>query len=421
MWKRLRTLFRRDLHRPRQGGLDILKYIGPGLLVTVGFIDPGNWASNIAAGATYGYTLLWMVTLSTGMLILLQHNAAHLGIATGLCLSEAATLHLRPAWSRGILATAVAAAVSTALAEILGGAIALNMLFGLPVRAGAVLTCLVVAVLLFTNTYRRLERIIIGFVSLIGLSFVYELTLVPIEWGKAAVGWIRPEIPDGSMLIVMSVLGAVVMPHNLFLHSEVIQSRQWNLEDEAVIRRQLDYEYYDTLFSMIVGWAINSAMILLAAATFFGQRTPVEELQQAKSMLEPLLGSAAAAVFALALLFAGVASTITAGMAGGSIVAGISGEPYDIRDNHSRLGVGITLLVALVLIFFIGDPFRGLIVSQAVLSVQLPFTIFLLIRLTASREVMGTHANSWKTTLGLTAVGLLVTYLNVRLLFSLLS
>jgi manganese transport protein len=138
------------------------------------------------------------------------------------------------------------------------------MLFGLPVRAGAVLTCLVVAVLLFTNTYRRLERIIIGFVSLIGLSFVYELTLVPIEWGKAAVGWIRPEIPDGSMLIVMSVLGAVVMPHNLFLHSEVIQSRQWNLEDEAVIRRQLDYEYYDTLFSMIVGWAINSAMILLA-------------------------------------------------------------------------------------------------------------------------------------------------------------
>jgi manganese transport protein len=387
----------------------------------VGFIDPGNWASNIAAGANYGYTLLWMVTLSTGMLILLQHNAAHLGIATGLCLSEAATLYLRPAVSRGVLATAVAAAVSTALAEILGGAIALNMLFNIPVGTGAVLTCLVVAVLLFTNTYRRLERIIIGFVSLIGLSFVYELSLVRIDWATAAVGWIRPEIPDGSMLIVMSVLGAVVMPHNLFLHSEIIQSRQWNLEDESVIRRQLDYEYYDTLFSMIVGWAINSAMILLAAATFFGRRTPVEELQQARVMLEPLLGSAAAGVFALALLFAGVASTITAGMAGGSIVAGIAGEPYDIRDNHSRLGVGITLLLALGIIFWIGDPFRGLIVSQAVLSVQLPFTIFLLIRLTASRAVMGTHVNSRKTTLGLLAVGLLVTYLNVRLLFSLLT
>ncbi len=419
MWQRLRNLFRRDLHRPRLGGLEILKYIGPGLLVTVGFIDPGNWASNIAAGATYGYTLLWMVTLSTGMLILLQHNAAHLGIATGLCISEAATLHLHPAVSRGILATAVAASVSTALAEILGGAIALHMLFGMPVRAGAVLTCVVVGFLLYSSTYRRLERIIIGFVSLIGLSFVYELTLVSVDWGQAAVGWVRPEIPDGSMLIVMSVLGAVVMPHNLFLHSEIIQSRQWNREDEAVIRRQLDYEYYDTLFSMIVGWAINSAMILLAATAFFSQRVSVEELQQAKSMLEPLLGGAAGVVFAVALLLAGVASSITAGMAGGSIVAGISGEPYDIRDNHTRLGVGVTLLMALGIIFFIGNPFQGLIVSQVVLSMQLPFTIFLLIRLTASRAVMGTHANSWKTTLGLSAIGLVVTYLNVRLLVSL--
>jgi len=421
MWTRLRNLFRRDLHRPRLGALEILKYIGPGMLVTVGFIDPGNWASNIAAGADYGYTLLWMVTLSTAMLILLQHNAAHLGIATGLCLSEAATRHLRPALSRGILATAVGASISTALAEILGGAIALNMLFGLPVTAGAVLTAAVVAFLLFTNTYRRLERIIIGFVSLIGLSFVYELTLVRIDWGQAALGWVQPVIPEGSMLIVMSVLGAVVMPHNLFLHSEIIQSRQWNLEDEAVIRRQLDYEYFDTLFSMIVGWAINSAMILLAAAAFFAARTPVAELGQAKTMLEPLLGGAAAVVFALALLFAGVASSITAGMAGGSIVAGISGEPYDIRDNHTRLGVGITLALALGLIFFIGDPFRGLIVSQAVLSLQLPFTIFLLIRLTASRTVMGTHVNSRKTTLGLLVIGLLVTYLNGRLLVSLLS
>ncbi|MGV8080598.1 MAG: Nramp family divalent metal transporter [Syntrophales bacterium] len=421
MWKRIRNMFRRDLHRPRLGGLEILKYIGPGLLVTVGFIDPGNWASNIAAGANYGYTLLWMVTLSTGMLILLQHNAAHLGIATGLCLSEAATLHLRPIVSRGILATAVAASVSTALAEILGGAIALNMLFRTPIRVGAVLTCLVVGFLLFSNTYRRLERIIIGFVSLIGLSFIYELTLVPIDWGRAAVGWVRPEIPEGSMLIVMSVLGAVVMPHNLFLHSEIIQSRQWNREDEAVIRRQLDYEYYDTLFSMIVGWAINSAMILLAAAAFFNQRLPVEELRQAKSMLEPLLGGASGVVFAVALLLAGIASSITAGMAGGSIVAGISAEPYDIRDNHTRLGIGITLLAALGIIFFIGSPFRGLIISQAILSLQLPFTIFLLIRLTSSRAVMGTHANSWKTTLGLSVIGLVVTYLNVRLLVSLLA
>ena len=235
----------------------------------MGFIDPGNWASNLHAGAQYGYTLLWMVTLSTVMLIVLQHNVAHLGIATGLCLSEAASAYLKPAWSRPLLGSAVLASISTSLAEILGGAIALQMLFGVPVRIGALLVLVFVVVMLFTNSYRLIEKWIIAFVSVIGLSFIYELSLVTIDWPQAARAWVTPSFPEGSMVIVMSVLGAVVMPHNLFLHSEVIQSRQWNLSDDAVIRRQLRYEYADTIFSMLVGWAINSAMILLAAATFF--------------------------------------------------------------------------------------------------------------------------------------------------------
>lgn len=145
-------------HKPRMGGLEIFKYIGPGLLVTVGFIDPGNWASNLAAGAQYGYTLLWMVTLSTVMLIVLQHNVAHLGIATGLCLSEAASAYLKPAWSRPLLGSAVLASISTSLAEILGGAIALQMLFGVPVRIGALLVLVFVVVMLFTNSYRLIEN-----------------------------------------------------------------------------------------------------------------------------------------------------------------------------------------------------------------------------------------------------------------------
>ena len=252
------------------GGLEIFKYIGSGLLVTVGFIDPGNWASNLAAGAQYGYTLLWMVTLSTVMLIVLQHNVAHLGIATGLCLSEAASAYLKPAWSRPLLGSAVLASISTSLAEILGGAIALQMLFGVPVRIGALLVLVFVVVMLFTNSYRLIEKWIIAFVSIIGLSFIYELSLVTIDWPQAARAWVTPSFPEGSMVIIMSVLGAVVMPHNLFLHSEVIQSRQWNLSDDAVIRRQLRYEYADTIFSMLVGWAINSAMILLAACTAVG-------------------------------------------------------------------------------------------------------------------------------------------------------
>jgi len=153
---------------------------------------------------------------------------------------------------------------------------------------------------------------------------------VHINWGQAAVGWVKPSIPDGSILVIMSVLGAVVMPHNLFLHSEIIQSRQWHLEDEKVIKKQLKFEFLDTLFSMIVGWAINSAMILMAAATFFHQKIPVAQLQQAQEMLKPLLGRSASDIFAVALLFAGIASSITSGMAGGSIFSGFFSEPFDL-------------------------------------------------------------------------------------------
>lgn len=393
MWNFIKELKRKD-HLRYLGGLDFFKYIGPGLLVTVGFIDPGNWASNFAAGSDYGYALLWIVTLSTVMLIILQHNVAHLGIVTGLCLSEAATRYT-PRWvSRPVLATAVLASISTSLAEILGGAIALQMLFGIPVVWGAVLTTALVVIMLFTNSYKRIERAIIAFVSVIGLSFLYELFLVDIDWGLAARSWVVPSIPEGSMLIIMSVLGAVVMPHNLFLHSEVVQSHEYNKQSDTAIRKLLKYEFYDTLLSMGIGWAINSAMILLAASTFFVTGTPVEELQQAKSLLDPLLGNQAGIVFALALLMAGISSTVTSGMAAGSIFAGIFGESYHIKDVHSRVGVLLSLGIALLIIFFIGDPFQGLIYSQMVLSFQLPFTVFLQVGLTSSRRVMGPYANS---------------------------
>jgi len=412
-----KDLRRRD-HSPGYGALDIFKFIGPGLLVTVGFIDPGNWAANIASGSEYGYTLLWIVTLSTIMLIILQHNVAHLGIATGLCLSEAATIYLPAKVSKSILSFAVLASVSTSLAEILGGAIALNMLFNIPIKIGAVLVTIFVMIMLFTNSYGKIEKWIIGFVSIIGLSFLYELFLIDIDWVEAGVSWIKPSIPEGSILLLMSVLGAVIMPHNLFLHSEVIQSRQWNLQDEKIIKRQLKFEFADTLFSMIVGWAINSAMILLAAATFFKNSIKVNELQQAESLLKPLLGTHASVVFAVALLFAGVASTITSGMAGGSIVSGMYKEPYDSKDNHSRIGIFISLLGALVLIFFIGDPFKGLIWSQVFLGIQLPFTVAIQVYLTSSKKVMGKYANSTFLKVLLWAITATVTYLNIRLLFS---
>ena len=408
-------------YKAQYGALDILKFIGPGLIVTVGFIDPGNWASNLAAGSDFGYYLLWMVTLSTVMLIFLQHNVAHLGIVTGLCLSEAISTYIKPKPAKIILFSAMLASISTSLAEILGGAIALEMLFGIPIKIGSIITLITVVALLFTNSYKTIEKVIIAFVSIIGLSFLYELSLVNIDWQLAAKSWIVPTFPKNSMLIIMSVLGAVVMPHNLFLHSEVIQSRQWNKEDDNIIKKELKYEFLDTLFSMGIGWAINSAMILLAAATFYDAGISVSTIEQEKKLLEPLLGSNAAVVFSIALLFSGISSTTTSGMAAGSIFAGAFKEPFDIKDNHSRLGVMISLVFAVLIIFFISDPFKGLIVSQVILSVQLPITIFSQVYLTSSKKVMGKYVNSTFDKIILYTLGLIVAILNIALVVSIFN
>jgi len=403
-------------HKPVFGALNILKYVGPGFLVTVGFIDPGNWASNIAAGSLYGYRLLWIVTLSTLMLIVLQHNAAHLGIATGLCLSEASTRFMSKLSSRIFLFSAIVASVSTALAELLGAAIGLQMLLGLPLSAGAVFSALFAAFMILSNSYRNLEKLIIGFVSLIGIAFLFELSLVNIVWSDALRDWVVPAQPAGSLPIIMSVLGAVVMPHNIFLHSEIIQSRQWNLQGDEIIKRQLKFEFMDTLSAMTIGWAINSAMVIVAASVFYANGVTVTELPQVQAILKPLLGNAAAAVFALALIFSGLSSSVTAAMAGGSIYAGIFMEPYNPAHNHSRAGVFVTLTGALVIVYFIGDPFKGIIWSQIILSMQLPLTIFSLLFLTSSRKVMGKFANSVRDNILLWFTGAVVIVLNGMLL-----
>ncbi|HBE78269.1 MAG TPA: Mg2+/Co2+ transporter, partial [Firmicutes bacterium] len=216
-------------------------------------------------------------------------------------------------------------------------------------------------------------------------------------------------------------LGAIVMPHNLFLHSEIIQSKQYNLADESVVIRQLKYEFWDTSISMLVGWAINSAMVLVAAATFFQHHIQVAELEQAGQLLSPLLGNSASFVFALALLFAGISALVTAGMAGGSIFAGIFGEPYNIHDLHTQLGVLATFIPALMAIFFINNPLQGLIYSQMLLSIQLPLTIFLQLYLTSSKRVMGKFANSRLDRIMLWLIAIIVVSFNLLLLWSLVS
>jgi len=291
-------------------------------------------------------------------------------------------------------------------------------LFRLPIKVGAVLVMILILILLFTNSYTKMEKWIVGFVSLIGISFLYEICLVDVSWGEAVRGWTTIQFPAGSMPIIMSVLGAVVMPHNLFLHSEIIQSRQWNLEDDTVIKKQLKYEFTDTLFSMIIGWAINSAMIILAATTFFTYHLKVEELGQAQQMLIPIVGNFAALIFGVALLLSGISSSITAGMAGGTIFSGMFGETYDIKDRHTKIGVAAILILAVLVIFCINDPFKGLVYSQMLLSIQLPITVFLQLYLTSSEKVMGKYKNSVIDRLALWLIAIILTVLNGMLLIS---
>ena len=255
-----------------------------------------------------------------------------------------------------------------------------------------------------------------GFVSLIGMAFIFEICLADVSWIQTTVGWVKPVFPIGSLTVIMGVLGAVVMPHNIFLHSEVIQSRQWNAQGDNVIQKQLKYEFLDTLTGMGIGWAINSAMIIMAAAVFYKNGIVVNELPQVTRTLEPLFGAGSATIFALGLLFAGLSSSVTAAMAGGSVFAGIFIEPFDIGDPHSRTGLMITLVGALAAIMLLSDPFKGILWSQIALSLQLPLTIIPLILLTSSKRVMGGYANKRFGRVVLWIVGLLVIGLNVALL-----
>ena len=285
--------------------------------------------------------------------------------------------------------------------------------------AGAVITAVVCTLMLWTNSYSRLETWIAGFVSVIAMSYLFEISMVHVDWPQAVVSWTVPNIPAGSMLVVMSILGAVIMPHNLFLHSEIIQSRHWNLEDKALMEKQLRFEFVDTLFSMSIGWAINSAMILMAAATLYqgGNGRQIDDLTVAGKMLSPLMGNAATVVFALALLLAGISSSITAGMAGGTIFSGIFNQPYDTKTKETKVGILLTMILAAVVILFISQPFKGLIYSQMLLAIQLPITIFTQIYLTSSEKVMGKYVNSRRLNFLLLVIAVIVTGLNIALLF----
>ena len=395
---------------------EMLKYLGPGFLVTVGFIDPGNWATNIAGGSQFDYTLLWVITLSTLMLILLQHMAAHLGIVTGECLAEACKRWFPVKLNLWVGGSIMLACVATALAEFLGAAYGCLLLFGWPLWISGIVSGTAVLALVAVQKYEQIEHLIIAFVSVIGFCYLFELWIVKPDWALAARCAFVPDISSKTIFIAMGMLGAVVMPHNLYLHSEVIQKRNWVATDPVRKRQLLRYEFLDTLLAMGAGWLINCAMVVVAAAVFFRHGVVVTDLIQASQTLQPLAGDLARTLFAIALLCAGISSSITACLAGGTVFTGFLGKEIDPQKTWFRGGVLLTAVPAIVILILQRNPFTTLIWSQVVLSIQLPLTVIPLIWLTRSRKVMGAYANGRTENTLLYITGALIIGLNILLI-----
>lgn len=397
---------------------EFLRFLGPGFIVTVGFVDPGNWATNVAGGSEFGYSLLWVITLGTLMLILFQSMSARLGIVTGHSLAW--NIHKR--FPRPVSAvfggSIVVACIATDVAELLGGALGFQILFGIPVLAGGAITAVLQILLIATGRYRHIERIVVAFIGIIAICYVIELALVHPDWAAAGPAWFVPSLNKSSMLVAIGMLGAVVMPHNVYLHSNVVLHRDRPVDDEGR-RRLIRYEFGDTSLAMLLGWLINSAMVIVAAAVFFRYGVKVDSLTQASATLEPLAGSLARLLFGIGLLFAGLGSSFTSAMAEVNVLTAYLGRPEDPRTKFYRIGLFVLAIPALAVVAVAKDPLQVLIYSQVALTIQLPLTIIPLLWLVFSKKVMGDFRSGPVERVLAIAATLALSVLNTLFLFTL--
>jgi manganese transport protein len=379
-----------------------IAFAGPGYLVAVGYMDPGNWATDLAGGSAFGYTLLSVVLLSNLMAVLLQGLACKLGIVTGRDLAQACRDHYpKPVvWFLWIICETAIAACD--LAEVIGAAIALNLLFHIPLVVGVVVTALDVLVVLWLQHrgYRLLEALVVALVVMIGLAFLFELIVSRPDMAGVLVGFIpraeilrRPEM----LYIAMGILGATVMPHNLYLHSSVVQTRKY-AENAEGKREAVRFAFLDSTVALTFALFINGAILVVAAATFpRAGMHEVAEIQQAYALLSPLLGvGLASTVFALALLASGLNSTLTGTLAGQIVMEGFLDlrlRPW-IRRMITR-GIAIVPAVIVAALYGEAGTAKLLVTSQVVLSAQLSFAVFPLVRFTSERAKMGEFVNGW--------------------------
>lgn len=366
-------------------------FAGPAYLVSVGYMDPGNWATDIEGGARFGYQLLWVLLLSNAMAILLQTLSARLGIVTGRDLAQACreAYPKRISYALWILCEIAIAACD--LAELLGAAIGLSLLFKLPLIAGVLLSTLDTLLVLWFNRYgiRVIESIILAFVTIIGGCFLFEVLLAKPNFHEVALGLI-PRLNDQSLYVAIGILGATVMPHNLYLHSSLVQTRTIGKRDRDK-RSACKYNLIDSVVALNGALLVNAAILIMAAATFFKNGVVVTEIQQAHQMLAPLLGTTVAGVvFAVALICSGQSSTITGTMAGQIVMEGFL--DFRMRPWLRRFITRSAAVVpAVFTIWWTGDhgAYKLLILSQVVLSLQLPFAVIPLIRFTSDKRQMG--------------------------------
>ena len=378
-----------------------LAFAGPGYLVAVGYMDPGNWATDLAGGSRFGYALLSVILISNLTAILLQGLACKLGIVTGRDLAQACRDHFSRPTTLFLWVVCELAIAACDLAEVIGSAIGLNLLFGIPLTWGIAITALDVLLVLFLQHqgFRLLEALVVALIATIAGCFLFEIIISQPELGRVAKGFVpTPSIlshPD-RLYIAIGILGATVMPHNLYLHSSVVQTRRYDLTP-AGKRVAVKFAFLDSTIALSFALFINAAILIVAAATFYSNgRTDVAEIQDAYKLLTPLLGvSGASAVFALALLASGQNSTITGTLAGQIVMEGflnIRIRPW-LRRLITRL---IAIVPAALTAIFFGESGTAklLILSQVILSLQLSFAVFPLVQFTSDRAKMGEFVNS---------------------------
>jgi manganese transport protein len=397
----------------------IFAFAGPAYLVSVGYMDPGNWATDLEGGSRFGYALIWVILMSNVMAVLLQTLAARLGIVTGKDLAQACRAEYSKWASFALWILCEIAIAACDLAEVLGTILGLNLLFGLPLLWGALVTLFDTFLLLAIQKLgiRKMEAFILSLIIVIAGGFIVNLFLAKPDWGAAAAG-LAPSLPRGSLYIILGIIGATVMPHNLYLHSSLVQTRRVSriVDSKA---EACKYNLLDSAIALNAAFFVNSAILVLAAAVFYRHGIVVTEIQQAHKLLEQLLGTQAAPIaFGLALLAAGQSSTLTGTLAGQIVMEGfvrIRLRPY-LRRLITR---SIALLPAVVVIWISGDEgtYKLLILSQVILSLQLPFAIVPLVHFTSDKLKMGSFASKLWVKVLAWITSILIIALNGKLVY----